>query len=82
MKHFMLGAALVFAFAGISQAGVNRIVNNGQYSGVPSWRVDCSGGSSYVIYQKNGTWYRGDIGHMGDRYNSWSRDQLAQYLCN
>ena len=62
-------------------AGVSNISNNGNVSGVQSWRVECPSGSSYIIYKKSGTWYRGDIGHLGNRYDSWSRDDVASFVC-
>lgn len=63
-------------------ADVKKIRSNGSISGVPSHQVTCSTGSTYIIYKKNGTWYRGDIGHMGNKYNSWSKEEVAQYVCN
>lgn len=74
-------AVVMSVVSSIAFAGVSNISGNGNVSGVPSWRVQCSGGSSYIIYQKNGTWYRGDIGHMGNKYDSWSVDQVADYVC-
>lgn len=32
--------------------------------------------------QKNGTWYRGSIEHMGNKYNSWSKNEVVNYLCH
>lgn len=63
-------------------AGVSSIKGNGNISGVPSHYVKCSSGSTYIIYKKNGTWYRGDIGHMGNKFDSWSKSDVATYLCN
>ncbi|OJF68541.1 hypothetical protein BK026_06925 [Alteromonas sp. V450] len=63
-------------------AGVSNIRSNGNISGVPSYLVECSSGSSYVIYKKNGTWYSGGIGHMGNKYDSWSKNDVAKYLCS
>ena len=65
-----------------SFAGVDRIRSNGDISGVPSYLVECSSGSDYVIYKKNGTWYRGSGGHMGNKYNSWSKNEVANFLCS
>jgi hypothetical protein len=78
---------LVMAFstllaASSANAGVNNIKSNGKISGVASYLVQCSSGSDYVIYKKNGTWYRGGSGHMGNKYNSWSKSDVANYLCN
>ncbi len=72
----LLGFTVSFAFA-----ADYIIKSNGTISGVSSYRVECTAGCSYIIYKKNGTWYRGDIGHMGDKYNSWSIDEVASYLC-
>ena len=58
-----------------------RIYYNGKVSGVPSYGVECTGGSSYVIYYKNGTWWSGGTGHMGNKYNNWSKEDVAKYLC-
>ena len=63
-------------------AGVNNIRSNGSISGVSSYRVECSSGSSHIIYKKNGTWYTGGSGHMGNKYDSWSKNDVANYLCN
>jgi len=75
--------AISLAIAAISvYAGVSNIRSNGNVSGVPSYLVECASGSSYIIYKKNGTWYRGDIGHMGHKFDSWSTSDVASYLCN
>lgn len=79
-KVFALALAVGFVSTS-AFAGVSNISSNGNVSGVQSWRVECSSGSSYIIYKKNGTWYRGDIGHMGNRYDSWSRDDVASFVC-
>jgi len=80
-KAIILTAALVVA-ATSAYAGVRNIRSNGNVSGVPSYLVECSSGSDYIIYKKNGTWYRGGSGHMGNKYNSWSTNEVANYLCN
>lgn len=80
MKKAALFITLVIATSG-AMAGVKNISSNGNVSGVPSQRIQCGGGSSYIVYQKNGTWYRGDIGHMGNKFDSWSVSQVADYLC-
>lgn len=80
MKQSALFISLTIA-AVSALAGVSNITSNGTVSGVSSQRIQCSGGSSYIVYYKNGTWYRGDIGHMGNKYDSWSVNQLADYLC-
>jgi len=82
MKKTIFLALLLGAFVGTANAGVSNIKNNGSISGASSYRVECTSGSGYIIYKKNGTWYRGDIGHMGNKYNSWSTNKLASYLCN
>ena len=80
-KMIVLAVALGIA-ATSAYAGVSNIRSNGNVSGVPSYLVECSSGSSYIIYKKNGTWYRGDIGHMGNKYDSWSTNDVASYVCN
>lgn len=72
---------LVSSVVSTAYAGVSNIRSNGNVSGVPSYLVECSSGSDYVIYKKNGTWYRGGSGHMGNKYNSWSKNEVANYLC-
>jgi len=72
---------LVSSVISTAYAGVSDIRSNGSISGVPSYLVECSSGSDYVIYKKNGTWYRGGSGHMGNKYNSWSKNEVANYLC-
>ena len=81
MKKLIMIFTLSVITATFASAGVSNIKSNGTISGVTSYRVECTSGSSYIIYKKNGTWYRGDIGHMGDKYNSWSTDEVASYLC-
>lgn len=81
MKKLISIAALSFACSGAALAGVSNISSNGNVSGVPSHRVQCSGGSSHIVYHKNGTWYSGASGHMGNKYDSWSVNQLAAHLC-
>lgn len=82
MKKLIIVAIALGIVATSAYSGVSNIRNNGNVSGVPSYLVECSSGSDYVIYKKNGTWYRGDIGHMGNKYDSWSTNEVANYLCN
>ncbi|MGS2744532.1 hypothetical protein ACU6TU_13205 [Halomonas sp. LS-001] len=82
MKSILVLALAIGIASTSAFAGVSHIQNNGNISGVPSWSVSCSSGGSYVIYKKNGTWYRGDIGHMGNRYDSWSLDDVASFVCS
>ncbi|MCW8919155.1 MAG: hypothetical protein OQL08_10120 [Gammaproteobacteria bacterium] len=82
MKKMIIVAAALGIAAASAYAGVRNIRSNGNVSGVPSYLVECSSGSDYVIYKKNGTWYRGGSGHMGNKYDSWSTDEVANYLCN
>lgn len=80
----MKKTALFISFAltaASAMAGVSNISGNGTVSGASSQRIQCTGGSSYIVYYKNGTWYRGDIGHMGNKFDSWSVNQVADYLC-
>ncbi len=64
-----------------TKQGVKRFVNNGKISGAQSWSVRCYSSKSVVIYKKNGTWYTGGLGHMGHKFDSWSRDRVGNYLC-
>lgn len=57
-----------------------KIISNGKVSGVPSWSVTTPGGTTYILYYKNGTWFRGDIGHMGRKYDNWSLIEVAGIL--
>lgn len=79
LKTIIALSAIFAATAAI--ASVSNISSNGTVSGVPSHRVQCSGGSSHIVYHKNGTWYSGASGHMGNKYDSWSVNQLAAHLC-
>ena len=47
-KIFALALAVSFVTTS-AFAGVSSIRSNGNVSGVPSWVVECSSGSSYVI---------------------------------
>ena len=82
MKKTIMFAMLFGLVSTGAYAGVSDISSNGNVSGSPSYRVSCSSGSSYIIYNKGGTWYRGDIGHMGNKYDGWSSSDVASYLCN
>lgn len=62
--------------------GVKKIESNGKTSGVDSWVVLCHGGGDTVIFNYSGEWHTGYLGAMGPKYNSWSRDEVADYLCN
>jgi len=57
-----------------------KIEPNGNISGVESWRIITPSGAKYIVYKKNGSWYRGDIGHMGNKYDKWSLNELANFL--
>lgn len=80
MKKFLVGL-LALGVTTLLYAGVSKIRSNGNISGVPSYQVACTSGSTHIIYKKNGTWYKSGS-HMGDRYNSWSSSQVADFLCN
>lgn len=74
--------AVLAIFAGTAAlAAVSSITSNGTVSGVASQRIQCSGGSSHIVYHKNGTWYSGAIGHLGNKFDTWSVSQLANHLC-
>lgn len=82
MKKVVVSAiATICLGATLNAATVSNISNNGQISGVNSSVVECSSGARHVLYYKSGTWYHGSLGHMGDRYNSWSLGQVAEYAC-
>jgi hypothetical protein len=81
MKKVILVSLLLGLMAMSVCAGVSRIQSNGKVSGVSSYRVECTSGSSHIIYKKSGTWYTGGMGHMGNKYDSWSTNQVADYLC-
>lgn len=77
-----LALALSVTLVTTAYAGVSSIRSNGNVSGVPSWQVQCSSGKTVIIYYKNGTWYTGGLGHMGNKYDSWSKERVADFLCN
>lgn len=78
-----LGTTLIVGIvATFAYAGVSKIASNGNISGASSCRVECSSGFNYIIYKKDGNWYRGDIVHMGNKYDSWSKNDVANFLCN
>ncbi|GHW88075.1 hypothetical protein VCSRO199_3372 [Vibrio cholerae] len=82
MKKSLVLVISIFISISTAYAGVSRIVSNGEVEGVPSFRVECTSGSYYIIYKKNGsTWYRGDIGHLGNKYDSWSTNEVADFVC-
>ena len=62
-------------------ASASKIQNNGYVNGVPSVTVTCTNGQQVVIYKKNGTWYTGGLGHMGHKYDDWSMNRVANYVC-
>lgn len=78
----VLVAVMALGIATALYAGVSGIRSNGNISGVPSYQVKCTSGSTVIIYKKNGTWYRGGSGHMGNKYDSWSTQDVANYLCS
>jgi len=82
MKKVFVGLLSLVALGAVAYASVNAIRSNGSISGAASYQVQCSSGSTYVIYKKGGTWYSGGSGHMGHKYDSWSTNDVANYLCN
>lgn len=60
---------------------IKRIVSNGHVNGAPSFRIECTGGSDHIIYHKNGTWYHGSRGHMGNKFDTWNKESVGNYLC-
>ena len=81
MKKVLEAVMALGMLASVANAGVNKIRSNGNISGVPSYQVTCSSGKTVIIYKKDGTWYTGGLGHMGHKYDSWSRDEVAEYIC-
>jgi hypothetical protein len=82
MEEVVLVSVVLGLLAVSVCAGVSGVKSNGNISGVPSSQVTCTSGSSHIIYKKSGTWYHGSVGSMGNKYNSWSTDQVADYACN
>jgi hypothetical protein len=60
---------------------IKRIVSNGRINGAPSFRIECTGGSDHIIYHKDGTWYHGSRGHMGNKFNAWNKERVGNHLC-
>ena len=81
MKKFLVGVLSLAVFGAVAYAGINGIRSNGNISGVPSYQVTCSSGDTHIIYKKNGSWYSGGSGHMGNKYDSWSKSEVADYVC-
>lgn len=82
MKKVLLVVLAIGFTATLACASVSGIKSNGDINGSASYQVQCSSGSSYIIYKSGGSWYRGDSGHMGNKYDSWSRDDVANFVCN
>ena len=81
MNKVFVGVLALSIFSAMAYAGVNGIRSNGHISGVPSYQVQCSSGRTVIIYKKNGTWYTGGSGHMGNKYNSLSTNDVAEVVC-
>ena len=81
MKKLILSALSIALISTVTLAGVSKIRSNGKISGVSSYQVQCSSTKTVIIYKKNGTWYKGSNGHMGNKYNSWSRSEVANHVC-
>lgn len=81
MKKLVVLALVALGVPILAFAGVEKIRSNGKLSGVPSYQVTCSSGSTYIIYRKNETWYRGDMGHMGNKFDTYSKEEVAKYVC-
>ncbi len=77
----VLAVLLAMGISTAVYAGVSGIRSNGNISGVPSYQIQCTSGSTHIIYKKNGTWYKSGS-HMGNKYNSWSANDVGRYLCN
>ena len=82
MKKVLVAVIALGMLVSVASAGVSKIRSNGNISGVPSYQVTCTSGKTVIIYKKSGTWYTGGLGHMGHKFDSWSREDVAGYLCN
>lgn len=81
MKKMFLAVAIATTMVSLAYAGVSGIKSNGNIGGSPSYQVTCTSGKTVIIYKSNGTWYTGGLGHMGNKYDSWSTDQVAEFVC-
>jgi len=63
------------------ERGVRSIQSNGKIGGHPSSAITCLTGSRHIVYRKNGTWYTGGGGHMGNKFNSLSVQGIAEHKC-
>lgn len=83
MKKIILSLVVLGFVSGAfaRDSSVKVIVDNGKINGYPSNVVECANGARHALYNKNGTWYHGSLGHMGDKYNNWSLSQVAQFAC-
>jgi len=82
MKKVMILTAALAVVATTAYAGVSKIRSNGNISGVPSYQVTCSSGSTHIIYKTSNGWFTGRLGSMGHKYDSWSTNDVANYVCN
>ena len=76
----VLVAVMALGVVTVLYAGVSKIRSNGNISGVPSYQISCTSGETHIVYKKNGTWYKSGS-HMGHRYDAWSTQEVASFLC-
>lgn len=81
MKKLIIIVVAVLMSVALEAATISRIDDNGKINGVQSSVVVCSSGARHVLYYKNGGWYHGSLGHMGDKYRAWSLEQVGNYAC-
>lgn len=64
--------------------GMKSIRSQGKYGEYPSWSIECNSGYSRTLYlDKNNHWHaNGSSSDMGSKYDSWSKEQVADYICN
>ena len=62
---------------------VKAIKNNGtSAAGTPSYQVQCASGKTIIIYKNSSNeWVTGGLGAMGAKYNNYTKEEMAKYLC-
>lgn len=82
MKSCIYLLTLVLSFIVFhANAGSEIIKSNGKIGGESSCRIVSSSGNSFIIYRMSGSWYRGGIGHMGNKYYNWTKEKVSNFLC-
>jgi hypothetical protein len=89
MKKLLIIVVCMFLFFShslVQASSVKNIRSQGSTSSPAngeSWLIECSSGTDVVVYRSsNGEWATGGLGAMGGRYNNYSLEELADYLCN